>query len=284
MSVKPSISFRNISTYIVEPVGEPVITQPANYSIDFSPQSSCMEEAPEIDPIYTSEKPTLALKTDLTKESLTGLKLVDSPEFTDAQITELEEEITYTSSVWTYLLGLFTTVPKSVKQHIVKVWIVLENLATRVGLLEDDYILKYVVPVDTAAIDLTTDKYGNPLNFSNDSGFDIIIEVKQWVDGGLNRLYLRFNGINSNIYFTGTYSVLGYIYTQGTNYASQYSVIRCEIHSNEVFGNVIGHSTTNVFYPFHTEGFNSSSINSITLSKSSTPDIPAGAVILIKKR
>lgn len=209
-------------------------------------------------------------------------------EFAEVNITGLKSDAnggSIPAVIYNWFKGLFTSlVDGSVKSYIVGILTILKDLAARVGLLEDKYILRYVVPVDTTSITLTADRYGNSLDFSNDSGFDIIIEVKAWAGGGLNRLDLRFNGISSNIYFTGTTVVLGYIYTQGSNYASQYSVIRCEIHSNEVFGVITGHSTTSVFYPFHTEGFNSSSISSITLSKSSTPNIPAGAVIIIKKR
>ena len=43
-------------------------------------------------------------------------------EFADTQITPLAVEATYTPTVWSYLVGLFTTVPKSVKEHIVKIW------------------------------------------------------------------------------------------------------------------------------------------------------------------
>jgi hypothetical protein len=86
------------------------------------------------------------------KESITGLKISDSPEFADTQITPLATEATYTPTVWSYLVGLFTSVPKSVKEHIVKGWTVIENLTSRVTLLEDNYILKYVVPVDTTAV------------------------------------------------------------------------------------------------------------------------------------
>ena len=46
---------------------------------------------------------------------ISGLTLTDSPEFADTQITPLAIEATYTPTVWTYLVGLFTTVPKSSK-------------------------------------------------------------------------------------------------------------------------------------------------------------------------
>lgn len=43
-------------------------------------------------------------------------------EFADTQITPLATEATYTPAVWAYLVGLFTTVPKSVLQQIVNIW------------------------------------------------------------------------------------------------------------------------------------------------------------------
>lgn len=61
----------------------------------------------------------------LAKENIIGLKLADSPEFADELITPLALEATYTPTVWAYLVGIFTSVPKSVKSHIVKIWSIL---------------------------------------------------------------------------------------------------------------------------------------------------------------
>lgn len=186
MSVKPSISFRNITNYIVEPVGEPIITQPANYSIDFSPQQSCLEEAPddgkqygrenktwteipevptktsdltndsgfidtETDPVYTSEKSTLALKNELTKESIIGIKTTDSPEFADTLITGLKSDAnggSIPAAIYTWFKGIFASlVDGSVKSYIIGILTVLKDLATRVGLLEDNsYLDRFKVP------------------------------------------------------------------------------------------------------------------------------------------
>lgn len=84
-----------------------------------------------------SEQQVLEL---LEKENIYGLKKTDNPEFADSLITPLAAEATYTPSVWAYLIGLFTTVPKSVKDHIVKIW-------SRVQLLEDNsYLQSFVIP------------------------------------------------------------------------------------------------------------------------------------------
>ena len=70
-------------------------------------------------------------------------------EFADTQITPLAVEATYTPTVWSYLVGLFTSVPKSILQHLVKLWGVVKDLATRVGLLEDNsYLDRFKVPTN----------------------------------------------------------------------------------------------------------------------------------------
>lgn len=60
---------------------------------------------------------------------ISGLTLADSPEFADTKITPLATEATYTPTVWSYLVGLFTTVPKSVKEHLVKIWTIINAIA-----------------------------------------------------------------------------------------------------------------------------------------------------------
>ena len=71
------------------------------------------------------------------KESITGLTILDTPEFADELITPLALEATYTPTVWAYLVGIFTSVPKSVKAHLVKMWGNINDMAARVGILED---------------------------------------------------------------------------------------------------------------------------------------------------
>ncbi len=68
-------------------------------------------------------------------------------EFADTQITSLATEATYTPAVWAYLVGLFTTVPKSVKEHFVEQWNRIFDLNSRVGLFEDNsYLDRFKVP------------------------------------------------------------------------------------------------------------------------------------------
>lgn len=85
---------------------------------------------------------------------ISGLMLADSPEFADTQITPLSVESTYTPTVWSYLVELFTTVPKSVKEHIAKVWTVIENLKSRVTFLENNLIASITLTESVASLEI----------------------------------------------------------------------------------------------------------------------------------
>ena len=119
-------------------------------------------------------------------------------EFADTQITPLATEATYTPTVWSYLVGLFTTVPKSVKEHIVKGWTVLQDLSSRVKTLEND-IRDFSVTVtqDVASVELTN------LNIPKGSVIHLTVD---WVytAGVPASLYrLEFNDVVSGYMSTG---------------------------------------------------------------------------------
>ena len=331
VNITPSFKFRNITNYIVEPVGEPVVTQPANYSIDFSPQASCMDEAPddgkqygrqnkswtevpeipeiptktsdltndsgfiteETDPVYASEKSILALKTDLTKESLTGLKITDNPEFADELITGLKSDANggdIPAATYTWFKGIFPSlVDGSVKSYIIGLLTVVKDLATRVGLLEDKYILKYVVPVDTAAIDLTTDRYGNAFNFVEGDEIEIVIKAVNFDTN--NRINIKINNNANAIYYWYTSAspfaciptIVSYSYTQNsTTYLS--------IIGNEVIFSSFSKYLYNTTHSYsvvggYTNGLNAQSISSINLVRSASDSlIKSGTIIIIKKK
>lgn len=127
------------------------------------------------------------------KESITGLKISDSPEFADTQITSLSAEATYSASVWTYLVGLFTTVPKSVKEHIVKIWGELSK--------KGELIVDITLQSNVSEVNISTDKLGNPLNLSGD--FQMILDLEYITSGGAaaeRNPYIQFNGITSTVY------------------------------------------------------------------------------------
>lgn len=227
----------------------------------------------------------------LTKENIIGLKLADSPEFSDTNITALSSEATYTASVWTYLVGLFATVPKSVLQHIVKVWTVIQNLAARVGILEDSYLLKYVVPVDSVGFDLTHDRYGRPFSFTDGDVVDIHFRVDAWVNNGgnLNRLNIRINDVVDSVYNYGN-SFYNFMFTAGTSAKIQFSILRMYVSKGELTyylmdkyknsSDVYGHS----LYVGFTSGLNAEKITKLTFfTNLSTSLTPAGTEIIIKK-
>ena len=211
-------------------------------------------------------------------------------EFADTQITPLATEATYTTSVWAYLVGLFTSVPKSVKEHIVKIWGVVNNLAVRIGLLEDKYILKYVVPVDTTAINLTQDRYGNAFNFEEGTTLQICFRVNAFVGEQANNINIRFNNNSNAIYAWATIRTTSF-QMMGASYNGGSCIFTFTVTNKEIDAfwksNIKSSSTSfngQQFYKGCTTALNADILTKITLSVVDTRyPIPAGTVILIKK-
>ena len=134
------------------------------------------------------------------KESITGLTILDTPEFADTQITSLSAEATYTPTVWAYLVSLFTTVPKSAKSHIVKIWGELSK--------KGELIVDITLQSNVSEVNISTDKFGNPLNLSGD--FQMILDLEYITSGGAvaeRNPYIQFNGITSVAYrFVNAYN------------------------------------------------------------------------------
>ena len=183
-----SFQFRNVNTYVVEPEGEPIQSLPSKSSLDFSPQSSCIEEAPNDGKQYVRQNESWQ---EPNKENILGIKITDSPEFADELITPLAVEATYTSTVWTYLVGLFTTVPKSVKEHIVKGWTVIENLKSRISFLENNLILSIALTETVAQLDinLPTSEYDIELEVDFTCATDVAVQAS-----------LRINDVSTSNY------------------------------------------------------------------------------------
>lgn len=105
-----SFTFRNLTTYVVEPVGEPIESLPTKSSLDFSPQNSddgglkryasysnfpgtgdvnFLYLAIDTNYLYSWDG-SIYVKVNINeKEDITGLKITDSPEFANTQITTL---------------------------------------------------------------------------------------------------------------------------------------------------------------------------------------------------
>lgn len=156
-----SFQFRNITTYVVEPEGEPVQSLPSKSSLDFSPQSSCIEEAPDDGNQYARQSKSwqeIAIPTNtsdlnndsdfitssvLTKENIVGLELDSTPEFADTLITGLKSDAGSGGEVPATLYNWFKSVYSSLVDSSVKSWIVgivtiLKDLADRVVVIEDN--------------------------------------------------------------------------------------------------------------------------------------------------
>ena len=211
-------------------------------------------------------------------------------EFADTQITPLAVEATYTPTVWSYLVSLFTSVPKSVLQHLIKLWGVVKDLATRVGILEDSYLLKYVVPIDTALIELDTDKYDNAFNFEEGTTLQICLRVDAFVGGQPNNINIRFNNNSNAIYAWATLKTTSF-QMMGANYNGCSCIFTFTVTNKEIdafwTSNIKNSSTSfnnQQLYKGCTTALNADILTKITLSvaKISYP-IPAGTVIIIKK-
>jgi len=215
-------------------------------------------------------------------------------EFADAQITNLKSvtdggEIPDTdyNAFKAFFVGL---VDKSVKSFIRGLVSWVNSLATRVGLLEDRYILKYVVPVDSISVDLTQDRYGNPFNFVEGDNIEVTVNVGAFV-GGTNRIFLRINGVSANVYIQ-TNAIINVIMGAGSLYYGHFTNFHFKVNGGEVIGysnataKTAEDGSTNLsqFYPFSSRGLNLTSISSLNFSLgSSLYPIPAGTVFLVKK-
>ena len=102
-------------------------------------------------------------------------------EYAEVRVTSLKSDTaggSILAAVYNWFKGIFPSlVDGSVKSYIIGLLTVVKDLATRVGLLEDKYILKYVVPINTNTIILNSDKNGNAFNFAK--GETIRITIKK---------------------------------------------------------------------------------------------------------
>lgn len=117
-------------------------------------------------------------------------------EFAEIQITPLAVEATYTPTVWSYLVSLFTTVPKSVKEHIVKGWTVIENLKSRVTEIETKIIADITVAEEVSAVDITG------LNIKEGETVAVQFHGEQFIipPNTSAYMYILVNEISDNLY------------------------------------------------------------------------------------
>lgn len=117
-------------------------------------------------------------------------------EFADTQITPLAVEATYTSTVWGYLVSLFTTVPKSVKSHVVGLWTVIENLKSRITAIETKIIADVTLSQEVSAVDITE------LNIKEGETVAVQFHGEQFIipPNTSAYMYIRVNEISDNLY------------------------------------------------------------------------------------
>ena len=239
-----------------------------------------------------NEVAELILPSDITMQGKTLTNALDT------QITALKSDAEtggeLPSSIYDWFKSVYATlVDKSVKSWIAGLVTIVKSLTERVDKLEDNYILKYVVPVDTTAINLTTDRYGNALNLTD---ITIIADIQFTGPSGM---HLRINNIigegyrnynldpNANIAYRNRFWI-----ESSTNFILQKAVIDLFIVSNEVIlTSKIRGETATPTYASGIRGVSNSvgmNINAITtlniFSNNVASLIKAGSVILIKKR
>ena len=208
-----------------------------------------------------------------------------SPELTSQTNGGIIPDSDY-SAFKTFFAGL---VDKSVKSFIRGLVSWVKSLADRVGLLEDSYLLRYVVPVDCAFVELTTDKYGRPFNFLEGEEIEISFKVKPFPGEVNSRILMIINNIATvNYEWANTYE-LNIIYTIGSTYYGQSTVVKIKIVNGELNGYhvTMPYTSANTLVYTQTHGISSHDLNLSAISRiklwSQLTQLPAGLVILIKK-
>ena len=215
---------------------------------------------------------------------LDSLKQTDSPEFANTQITTLKDVtsggvIADVEATW---LG---ATAKNVLSYLQKLVSKVYAINARVGFLEASYLLRYVVPVDVAAINLTVDRYGNAFNFIEGDEINIVIKVSSFINN--NRVNLRINNRSDSIYlWHSTLAPITFFPPVITTALNQNSIIKIELINNEaiissMYRYSVAASSNSGMVAATTSGLNSA-ITSLYLYASSET-IPAGTVIIVKK-
>lgn len=223
------------------------------------------------------------------------INILGSPEFADTQIQGLKSDAnggSVADADYNWFKGVYASlVDGSVLSWIKGLVNQVKSLATRVGVLEDQYILKYVVPIDTNKIILNSDKNGNAFNFAKGETIRITIKIESFVGNLTDRANLRINDIAFAKYISiGT--LLTFIGGCGSAYYGQYTTWTITINDGEITGQTsasikAANTTTwshSQVYDFKSIGLNVNKITSLTIFSFSAGNvIPAGTIIEITK-
>lgn len=219
-----------------------------------------------------------AIDAKLNKENVVGLKLTDSPEFADTQITPLATEATYTPAVWAYLVGLFTTVPKSVLQHIVKGWTVLQNLAERISVLENKTLFEITLEEDAIQIDIVG------LSIKEGESFKLLIKGDSGYES--TSLYVRVNDIISpNYQYSSTIYYYLLIPVGNERFSNDLTMA---LHGGRLVGSVIysrsaSGTTAGAVVALSTFDIHIDEITKISITRNAATIIKAGTYIKLLK-
>lgn len=196
--------------------------------------------------------------------------------------------------IYTWFKGLFASlVDGLVVSFFVGILTVLKDLATRVGLLEDKFILRYVVPVDTNVIILTTDKNGGLFNFQNGTELEISFNFNHPPStNGVELCLLNSEVLEASKYVYSTTPTSSFPTTTAsqTNAYNVRGKLTCVILNDEAFLSVdthilySGNTYAGSLFNGRTVGKNMAAINKITFIRGLSGSILAGSEILIHKK
>lgn len=222
-----------------------------------------------------------------TRDGL-GLGVTDSPEFADTLITPLAAEATYTPTVWAYLVSLFTTVPKSAKEHIVKAWTVVENLKTRVTSLETRVLADFTLQTNQSVANFPEINIGN-LGIAQGQDFSVHVYLPALPDNAAQAaIHFRFNVVDTDAtkYYTATTDGTAISLTTGATEGSFIMTFRWK--DNKVEGNLTTYRITSgtrtvQVTAIGTNGGWLTSVSSFIIRTTQIVTWPAGTRVIIKK-
>lgn len=142
------------------------------------------------------------------KESITGLGLTDSPEFSNTQITTLQSDATSgiiqaDEATW---LG---ATAKSVLSYLQKLVSKVYAINRRVAVLENNVIFDITTTQDVVSVIITTDKNGSQLNLT-DGTYSLSRYSYNGNNNGVGNISsVLINDINSDVY-KQFYTAAGY--------------------------------------------------------------------------
>lgn len=198
------------------------------------------------------------------------------------------------NSLYDWFKGVYTSlVDKSVKSWLNGIVTYLKSLAERVGLLEDDVLLKITLGNDVNTITFSTDKYGRPFSFGAGSAFEVIFAGRTSdTEVSYRAMILRLNGItaaewgsSNTTKYTGVWGYLSPYIVNRWRFTVTDDMVQGTVFSNRGntdFDTFLSNILTFYSKPVSTGGAIVPPITTLAIV-SDTYTLKAGSVIYVKK-